>query len=359
MKILFITSSLSSGGAERVLSTLANHWSKKGWNIDVFILSTEKKFYPLNDNIKLYHSKKHYDNSILNYTRQLLDIRKTIQKVQPTIIISFLDLMNISTLIASIGIQIPILISERNNFDTLKGKHWRILRRLSYPFSSGMVVQSSYDFKQYDYVKSKQIIANPLDEKLLLDVSLKDKEKYIIAVGSLTHQKGFDMLIEALANIEMKEWKCLILGEGEERDNLNAQIHQHQLENHVQLMGEKKEIFNYYKKASIFVLSSRYEGFPNVLNEAMAHGCTAVAFNCKTGPSEMISHEENGLIADAENIQDLTLNINKAMKNPTLRETIFYNAIKNREKNSLTKIAHQWEEYLNEIKELSCQKTSY
>jgi len=230
MKVLLITSSLSSGGAERVLSTLSNYWVQQGWEIDVFIISADKQFYTLHKSINLYTSQNYYSNSIFNYARQLLDIRKTIKKVKPTLIISFLDLINISTILASIGLKIPIIISERNNFDTLKGKHWRMMRRITYPFTNGMVVQSDYDFQKYNYVKNKKIIANPLNKDLLLDANIEQKQKYIIAVGSLTHQKGFDMLIEAINQISIGDWKCYIIGQGQEESNLQQLIEQYAIQ---------------------------------------------------------------------------------------------------------------------------------
>jgi GalNAc-alpha-(1->4)-GalNAc-alpha-(1->3)-diNAcBac-PP-undecaprenol alpha-1,4-N-acetyl-D-galactosaminyltransferase len=211
------------------------------------------------------------------------------------------------------------------------------------------VVQSGYDFEKYAYVKNKQIIVNPLETKKLLNVTLADKEHLLIAVGSLTPQKGFDMLIEALNLIDMQDWQCLIIGEGAEREKLTQRIKKYQLEDKITLIGQKKNIFDYFKKASIFVLSSRYEGFPNVLNEAMAHGCTSVAFDCKTGPSDMIVHGKNGLIATAENIDDLSKKISEAINNEALRERIFPQALHNRETNSLEKIVTQWEKYIQGV----------
>lgn len=352
MKILFIISSLSSGGAERVLTTLANHWTKKGWDIEIFSLSSEKMFYKVDSNIKIYSSRNYYQNSTLNYLRQLLDIRKTAQISQPDIIISFLNLMNISTLISTIGLKTPVIISERNNFDTLKSKFWRALRRITYPHSKGMVVLSQYDFDQYTYVKSKKIIINPLDMNKLLDVNIQDKENLIIAVGSLsTKQKGFDMLIEALSSVEIKNWKVMIIGEGKERENLEALIHKYQLQDSVLLIGRKDNVFDYYKRASIFVLSSRYEGFPNVLNEAMAHGCACVAFNCKTGPSEMIENHINGFLVEANNTNSLSKKISTLIDKQALRESFSEEAMKIRKKNNLEKISLQWETYIKNIKE--------
>jgi GalNAc-alpha-(1->4)-GalNAc-alpha-(1->3)-diNAcBac-PP-undecaprenol alpha-1,4-N-acetyl-D-galactosaminyltransferase len=358
MKILLVCSSLTSGGAERVLSTLANFWDSQGWEIDVFIISKENSFYQLNNTITLTSSKRYYQSGTLNFFRQLYDIRQCVKQSHPDVVISFLNIMNIATLLATIGLKTPIIISERNNHDSLKSKFWNTLRHLTYPLTQGMVVLSQYDFNQYHKINDKVIIFNPLDIKTLQKVSLEKKEKSIIAVGSLHPQKGFDLLIQALAPIKTQllkhGWRVEIIGKGQERNRLLSMIEAHQLQNLVHLIGEKKNIFDYYQKASIFILSSRYEGFPNVLNEAMAHGCASVAFDCKTGPSEMIQHQINGLLTPAQNIDILGKNILKLVKEKALRQKFFYASIKIREKNSLPKISQEWKNYIHHIKDKTC-----
>lgn len=350
MKVLLTISSLRSGGSERVLTTLANHWQEQGWDIEVFVLSNEgDHFFDLNKDIKIYTSQNYYQNSALNYFRQLWDFRQAIIASEPDIVISFLNLINISTLIAAVGINIPVLISERNNFDTLTSPFWQRMRRLTYPWAKGMVVLSQYDFDKYHFVKDKQIIFNPLNQEKLLNVNFNQKEKLMIAVGSLTHQKGFDMLIQALKQIEFGEWKFLIIGEGNLREPLTQQIQEAGLEAHVQLIGRKENIFEYYKRAAIFVLSSRYEGFPNVLNEAMAHGCACVAFDCKTGPADIIQDEVSGLLVEAENIDLLAQKITRLQQDETVREKFFNHAMQIREKNALEKISEKWQTYIQQI----------
>ncbi|SFV63112.1 Alpha-1,4-N-acetylgalactosamine transferase PglH [hydrothermal vent metagenome] len=350
MKVLFTISSLQSGGAERVLSTLANYWSRKGWDITILVVSSKNRFYKIDENIKIISLLDNYKSSssklqILYYIK---GIRETIKSEKPDIVISFITLMNILVLLATRGLNVPILISERNYFDQLRKKSLKVLRRVLYPKSSAMVVLSEYDYNKYDYVDSKKIIFNPLNIENILDVNIDNKEKILIAVGSLSYQKGFSMLIEALSKIDFKGWKFLIIGEGSLREELEELIREYNLEDNVYLIGKKSNIFDYYKKASIFVLSSLYEGFPNVLAEAMAHGCASVAFDCKTGPSEMINDGVNGYLVEANNIDLLSKRIESLIDNGNIRKKFSEESLKIKEKLELNKITAIWESYIVE-----------
>jgi len=347
MKILFTIGSLTSGGAERVLVTLANFWASKGWDITLLIVSSHDNFYKVDDTVKLISLDKKFAHKKSSVSNTIKGIRETIKEVKPDIIISFITIMNILTLIANIGLKIPIIISERNYFDQLKKIHWQLLRTLFYRRADGMVVLSEYDYNKYTYVKSKRIIFNPLNKKNMLDVKFKDKDKLIIAVGDLIDQKGFDMLIESLSTIDLKEWKVMIVGEGKDREMLNSLIKEHHLEDKISLIGRKSNIFDYYKKASIFVLSSRYEGFPNVLAEAMSHGCACVAFDCKTGPSDMIENHKNGLLVEANNSFELGKKINFIMRDKELREKFFKESLNIKVKLDIDVISEKWENYIS------------
>lgn len=349
MKILFVISSLTSGGAERVLTTLANYWASKKMDVCIYTPSSQDVFYALNENIKLLSTPKRIKNPVLNFFHTLYNIRQAIKTEQPDIVISFMDRVNIFTLIASIGLKSPVIISERNYYDNLKIKHWKFLRRATFPLSDGMVVLSHYDYEKYSFVKNKRIILNPLDTYSLPSVKLEDKENLLIAVGSLTKQKGFDMLIKALSGIDLTNWKCYIIGEGPERAVLTSLIEYHNLTENVLLIGKKNNIYDYFTKASIFVLSSRYEGYPNVLAEAMAHGCSCVAFDCLTGPSEIISDGQNGYLVEANNIDKLREIIVKVLASPNIRTDFFETALQIRETNCIEKIAHEWESYIETI----------
>jgi len=222
------------------------------------------------------------------------------------------------------------------------------LRTILYPKADGIVVLSDYDYKKYSAVESKKIIFNPLNKKKLLDVKFEDKKNIAIAVGSLTHQKGFDMLIPALSKVNLENWKFYIIGEGPERVKLEGLVKKYDLADQVFLIGRKNNIFDYFKEASIFVLSSRYEGFPNVLAEAMAHGCASVVFDCKTGPADMVLQNLNGLLVDPNNIRDLAGKIELLIADKKLREKFFNNAIEIREILDIDTITLSWESYIEE-----------
>jgi GalNAc-alpha-(1->4)-GalNAc-alpha-(1->3)-diNAcBac-PP-undecaprenol alpha-1,4-N-acetyl-D-galactosaminyltransferase len=349
MKILFVIASLQSGGAERVLTTLANHWANNNMEICILTSFSQEVFYKLNDNIKLLPLSNMFKNPILNTIPQIHTIRNSINSEQPDIVISFMSVINIFTLVASTGLKVPIIISERNYYEELQQKHWRLLRRITYPSTDGMVVLSKYDYGKYKYVNNKQIILNPLDTHSLSSVNINQKEKLLIAVGSLTKRKGFDMLIEALSKVYLVDWKCYIIGEGPERESLTSLIEYYNLSEKVILIGKKSNIYDYYTRASVFVLSSRYEGFPNVLAEAMAHGCSCIAFDCKTGPSDIITNGVNGVLVEANNVEKLHQSITSIISNPQIRSQFFDASLQIREKNQTDKIAQVWEQYIKHI----------
>ena len=350
MKIVFVISSLTSGGAERVLTTLANYWSEKGMEVTILaILSHDIGFYKLHEDINVVSLDIRYSNSILNTFWYFYGIRKIVKNLDPDYVISFISAVNIYTLIALLGLKVPKVISERNNFDALRSKVWRFLRRLIYPYADGLVVLSQYDYEKYLYVNSKKIIFNPLNLNALLKCRFESKEKLIIAVGSLTEQKGFDRLIRAVSTIEMSDWHVEIIGEGSKRSELMALIRKLKLEDRVSLIGRRSNIYEYYQKAAIFVLTSHWEGFPNVLAEAMAHGCSCISFDCKTGPSEIIEDGINGYLVEQDNIVELQNKIVEVINDKALRELFFNNALKIREKLNLEKIANEWEKYLQDL----------
>ena len=348
MKILFIISSLGSGGAERVLSTLANYWSDKNrWEI-VILTVFSNQFYPIDKEIKKICLE---DKKIKRFKPflSIYHIRRYIKEENPDIIISFMTQVSVYTIISSIGLKIPVIISERTPFDVLKDKKKRVVRNIVYPFADGMVLLSNRDYDNYKMVKNKKVIFNPINIASFKEVSFDKKKRQIIAVGRLIKLKGFDLLIKALSQIDLANWHCIILGEGEERENLTNLIKAKGLEDKVFLLGRKDNIYNYYKYASIFVLSSRHEGFPNALVEAMGHGCASVAFDCQTGPAEIIENKKNGYLVKAEDINELSKKIAYLIKEENIRKEFFQEALKIKTRLDIKKISQEWEEFIKDL----------
>ncbi len=352
MKLCFVIYSLGNGGAERVLTTLANYFSEKN-EVCIATFNEEAPFYPLHEKISILsiQSAAHSNNTLIalkNNAKSVRKLTKVLQKEDPDVVISFMTTCNIIATLAAKAVGKPIVISERIHYDFLTSKIWRGLRRVIYPLADHLVVQSQYDMQKYHFVKNRSVILNPLFFKQTVR---NTREHIILAVGRLDQQKGFDMLIEAYSRLQT-DWKLWIVGEGAERKNLEKLITEKSLQGCVLLPGRTDKILEHYRKASIFVLSSRTEGFPNALAEAMACGCAVTAFDCKTGPSDMIENGVNGLLVKNGDIDALAESLQRLIDNAHLRDKLSTEAVKIGRKLHLQTIGDQWLNLIQSLKKI-------
>lgn len=345
MKILFIINHLSAGGAEKVLSVLANTLSKKGIDVCIATVSKNPPFYELSDHISLLHIPVNREASrLLNRLfapfRLLFGIKMVIEEVQPDVVISFTTTMNVYSIIASKMTPIPIIVSEHTNFYNVRNELWRRIRDRVYPFTDTLVVLTDHDKKKYSFVDNVVRIYNPLRlEDKHADVK---REQIVLGVGRLHSVKGFDFLLQSFARLNQSGWQLVILGEGEERANLLSLANELGIADQVQMPGIVKDVEAYYKKASIFVLSSRAEGFPGALCEAMGYGCAVVAYDCVTGPGDIITDGTDGLLVKPEDIDELAKSMQSLIDDPEKRESLGRNAIKIAARLDEETIAQEW-----------------
>jgi GalNAc-alpha-(1->4)-GalNAc-alpha-(1->3)-diNAcBac-PP-undecaprenol alpha-1,4-N-acetyl-D-galactosaminyltransferase len=348
LKITFIISSLSSGGAERVLSNLANKLSIKH-NINIIIFSNNNTFYYLDGNINLIkldllkNSKSKFE-SIKNTIKRIIILRKTLKNIDSDINISFMTHTNILSVIASKLNNQKVIIAERIVYNFYQSKVLNLLRILIYPKANYLVTQTLDDKKNYNFMKNVEVIYNPLQ----LPELKKKRENIILAVGRLDKQKGFSKLIDIFSKINSNGWKLCIAGDGVEKNSLQEQIKRLKL-NNIELIGKRKDIFDWYAKASIFILSSQKEGFPNVLLEAMGSGCACISFDCPSGPGEIIDNEINGILVENQNLEQLSFQIQRLLDDEKLRDRLSKEALKVREKYDIELIANQWEEIIKKV----------
>jgi len=343
MNILFVINHLNSGGAEKILTVLANSLSKKNHKITIAKVLPDKSFYPLEKTINTLTivNKDHKPWNII------FGIKNIVYELQPDVMISFGTTMNIYSIVASKFSSVPIIVSEHTNFHRAKNEFWRKLRRVFYPLTDMLVVLTKYDYKMYNYVRNVKQIYNPLELNNIRN-EIK-REKIILAVGRLHKVKGFDLLLRAFANIDNSEWRLLILGDGQEKSNLKQLAKDLKIDKRVSMPGAIKDIELYYKKASIFVLSSRAEGFPGALCEAMGYGCPSIAFNCISGPDEIINDGFDGILVEPENIKELTREIKNLQNNPEKRTQFSKNGKKIIERLNTNTITHTWLECIESI----------
>lgn len=352
MKVLFVIHGLRSGGAERVLTMLSNYLVTVGYDVSILIFTEEEPFYDIHPSIKLIKIEQKVKKKNIFYRIKSLFIRiNSIKKVfkdnDPDIIISFITIMNIYSIVAARLAKKNIIVSEHTNYTRYEKSVLGFFRRLIYPLANAVVVLTNYDKNKYSFVKNVNVIKNPL--VLSNKYTNIVREKIILGAGSLVELKGFDMLIKAFSKLNKNDWKLIIVGEGPKRKDLESLINKLGLEERISLPGVTKDIEKYYKKASIFVLSSRIEGFPGVLCEAMGYGCPSIAFDCLTGPRDIIEDKISGILVEAENEDQLSNEIQNLIDNKEYRELLGSNSKKILDELDINKIAQKWIRVIEDV----------
>lgn len=366
MKIAFTITRLRNGGAERVLSHLVHGLHALGHSVAVVTLDdSSNDSYALPDDcvrigLALSGASVGPLAGLRNSLRRIRALREALRELQPDVIVSFMDRMNVMSLAAASPLAIPVVISERNNAARQNlPPAWRVARRHFYRRAAVFVVQTNRAAHWYRARRigpPARVIPNPVfppdtatpHSYDLAEFRPGETSHTIIAAGRLVSQKGFDLLLDAFATVAARHpsWGLIIFGEGVERANLLQRVMQLGLERRVALPGAVSDLPGYLRQADIFVLSSRFEGFPNVLLEAMSVGTPVVAVDCPFGPAEIITHQSNGLLVPAQDTDALAHAIDALIRDGPLARQLASTAQRSVERYRLEEIARQWHELL-------------
>lgn len=345
-----------AGGAERVAATLVNHWSANGHEIALItVASSDIDFYAVDQRVTrialgLNHGSKSWSDFVFANLKRIKMLRSAIRKFTPDVILSFMDTTNVRILLASIGVGIPVIVEE--HIDPTQhslGRLVRLLRRLLYKRAAAVVVLTPR-IAQWarGFVKSEvvHVIPNPISEQFFKGdkrEAQKDSRR-VIAIGRLEPQKGFDMLLRAFAQNaqEHPTWNLMIIGDGGERDRLRARAAALRITDRVHWKREVKEPERELRDSDLFVLSSRYEGFPMVLVEAMACGLAVVSFDCPSGPREIIDDGKDGLLVPANDVYSLAQAMSRLMAAADERKRLGACAARNVERFGVCRVADMW-----------------
>jgi glycosyltransferase involved in cell wall biosynthesis len=370
--ILLFISSLSSGGAERVTANLANHWARKGWQVTIVTLADRSAdFYelaPAISRIGLGMLKDGHNllAGIVNNLQRVLVLRRVLRKVSPEMALAMMDKSNILLAIAAYRLPGMIVLGSERIHPPQQplSQLWARLRYISYR-NLATVVALTTETRDWllrnSRAKKIAVIPNAVSWPLpahhpfcIPKEILPPNGKTLLAVGRLEEQKGFDLLIEAFcySAFDHPGWNLAILGDGPLRSSLAEQIKRSGLENRIYLAGRVGNIGDWYKAADLFVLSSRFEGFPNTLVEAMAHGLPVVSFDCDTGPRDIIRHDVDGLLVTNGDVVALGDALGRLMADEALCQRFGTKAIEVRERFSMEKIAGMWEDLFFELTEV-------
>lgn len=321
-----IIPSLGSGGAERVISSLANHWAiNNNCELHIVIFTSVKDFYDINSKVKIHRIEvsSKFSKKIIKLFKLLIELRILIKCIEPDICLSFIRESNIITLLASRGLNTKVIISERDSPNALVSRLYSYLRKKLYPFSDGIIVQTE-DYKKFVVNTigdlNIEVIPNPVRNII---TTVDSRENIIISVGRLIPSKGHSYLIDAFSKCKMQEnWKLVILGDGLLKDTLDAQIRALNLSNQIQLMGAVKDVDYWLSRASIFAFTSLSEGFPNALAEGMSASLPCVSFDCITGPKELIEDGKNGYLVDLYDVENFAKKLDILMESKSLRQRL-------------------------------------
>ncbi len=355
MKIDLVISNLGHGGAQRVASSFCNFFQIKGHEVRLITTEVTPDEYDIDSQVnRIRLDGKFSLNKKFGKFISLLKFYSS-KKNRPDIAISFLTATNLIAILACRINKIPIVSCEHNNHTFVPSPKWltKFNWNYIYPLANCITVLTKFDVPFFENKGCKvAIMPNPCSFEPA--AVRKNKEKVILAVGNLNryHHKGFDNLLLIIKPILEKypDWKLKIVGGGNKGKAYLMNLAKSQgIFKNIVFTGFTSEVSQLMSESSIFVLSSRYEGLPMVLLEAMSQGMACISYDCVTGPSEMIESNINGILVEDQNSSLMKKAILDLIQNKDLRITLGQNATKSLEKYDIKNIYKEWEIIFNDI----------
>ena len=371
MKILIISPTLNYGGAERVASLWADGFIDNGHSV-LFVtnINESQDFQTISQVVPLTNAS---GNKVTRYINAILRVRQYCKEFHPDIIIGVMYVCSFVAKISSMRLNIPVIATEHNSFERPKSAPMSIINKLfkykvNRIYDAVTVLTKADEAFIGNSLSNVHVMPNPL-ALTPLNV-LATKKKYVLAAGRLDewYTKGFDVLIKAWGTMlrneeakaqsgdseieELKEWKLKIAGRGNENSitYLKKLCKDYGVEDSVEFLGFVSDMKSLYEKASVFVLSSRYEGFGMVLIEAMSQGCACIACDYKGRQREIIQNESQGLCCEPDNVDALVNTLQRMIFDDNYRESVRPNAIERSKFYSISNVVDRWESLFNKIK---------
>ena len=340
---------------ERVMSELANYFvDKADFEVHLVLYGIRREiFYALSHKVIVHKPEFEFNNAKRTWysIKTLLFLRKTLKTIHPYAVLSFGELWNSFVLLASLGLNYPIYVSDRSRPDKRLSTLHNFLRKWLYPKAKGIIVQTlkaKNIYKDWFGNTPLHVIGNPIRQ-----ISLNGREKrenIVLSVGRLIKSKNYDKLIEIFASIDSPDWKLIIVGDDalkqKNKEKLQKLIESLNAQDRIELAGQRTDVDDFYRRAQIFAFTSSSEGFPNVIGEAMSAALPVVAYDCIAGPSEMIEHGTTGFLVRLYDEENFKACLMKLMADEKLRRTMGENGKRKIQMFSVETIGQKFEKIL-------------
>lgn len=343
---------------ERVMSILINDFaSREGVQLDLILIGRERKvLYPLPSTVQVHKPAFVFNNKLRTWhtVKTLLFIRKKVEEIQPTSILSFGELWNNLVLLSLTGLNVPIFISDRSQPNKDLGRLHNFLRNKLYPRAAGFIAQTAIAAdiaSKNHWSKNIRIIGNPI--RFIDPGKFEQREKIVLTVGRLIPTKHISELIDLFLSIDAPDWKLQVIGGNAKNmdllKELNDKVKSLKADRKVEFLGPVSNVEVYYKKASIFAFTSSSEGFPNVVGEALSARLPVVSFDCVAGPSEMIEDGENGFLVTVKDFDTFKIKLALLMQDEQIRGKFAENSHLKLERFHQSQICDEFFEFVNSI----------
>jgi glycosyltransferase involved in cell wall biosynthesis len=359
MNVTFFIGSLYGGGAERVICNLASYLVQKGHKVEILTMSETKESYDLDERVttKSLLSLNNRKNKIWNVLIRFPRLWKYMRKTENDIYVVMLPKTTVMFLAFRWMTKAKVVAAERVDPAAYSNTIGCLLKRYAHR-ADGFVFQTE-DAKAWygDAVKDCKtvIIPNAINPVFIRKPYTGEKRKVITGAGRLCEQKNFSLLIRAFAKIsdDFPDYKLVIYGEGEKRDELESLVKELGLESRVAFPGYIQNIADEMEKNSMFVLSSNFEGMPNALMEAMALGLPCISTDCPCGgPRFLIQNGENGLLVPVGNVEKMALAMKKLLGDQDYASRLISAANEIKRRLAPEKIYGKWESFIKSVCEI-------
>ena len=360
-RITAVIGTLDSGGAERIMAILTRAWVERGWDVTLLLTLARAGYEPFFEpdpririrTLDLYRSSHGVLDAARSNLRRVRVLRGAIRASKPDLVLAFMTDSNVLAILASLGLRVPVVVEEHiySAWPPMP-LPWRMVRLATYPLASSVVALTPPALATLGLARGRRgrVVPNPVMPPPPGQRGPADPP-VIVAIGRLVPQKGYDLMLRAFARVAAAHptWSLEIWGEGPERATLEAMRNTLGLADRVRFPGRTREPYDVLRRASLFVMSSRREGFPTVLGEAMACGLPVISFDCPSGPRELIRDGVDGLLVPPDDVEALAAAMTRLIDDRTLAEALAARAAEVVERFALSAVLADWQAIFAEV----------